>query len=304
MKDDRFEWQDDMLWQPVRERYEHPEEVAAYAKEVEEGLRPEEEVLIGRFCPPPGPVLDIGCGAGREAIALARMGYQVTGVDISLSMLEQARTLAAARRLPIAWIHMPHPLHLPVPDNSFPYVLGLAQLMSQIPGRKNRVVMWREIRRVLTADGIFLGTIADRQAAADLMATGSTDEDEVDEYDEEAGEKKSIGREETSEVAVEGKEESPDLFPSPAALPGWEEGDIWVWQPSAAALDIPLRFHLHTRGELTWELKAAGGLYLYHYDELPAAGKSNYYTEQDRHRYRYIVIGRKRSMFRPHLYSG
>ena len=32
---------------------------------------------------PKGHVLDLGCGQGRDAIAMARMGYKVTGVDIS-----------------------------------------------------------------------------------------------------------------------------------------------------------------------------------------------------------------------------
>jgi len=36
-------------------------------------------------------ILDLGCGTGNHAIPLVKRGYQVTGVDISESMLEHAR---------------------------------------------------------------------------------------------------------------------------------------------------------------------------------------------------------------------
>ncbi len=39
-------------------------------------------------------VLDLGCGTGRAAIALAQAGHQVVGVDLSPSMLEIARRKA------------------------------------------------------------------------------------------------------------------------------------------------------------------------------------------------------------------
>lgn len=38
-----------------------------------------------------GPVLELGCGTGRVAIALARAGVDVVGVDFSPRMLEEAR---------------------------------------------------------------------------------------------------------------------------------------------------------------------------------------------------------------------
>lgn len=41
-------------------------------------------------------VLDLGCGTGNHVIPLAERGYQVTGVDRSAEMLEQARTKASA----------------------------------------------------------------------------------------------------------------------------------------------------------------------------------------------------------------
>ena len=44
---------------------------------------------------PPGPVADLGCGPGAHALALARRGYDVVGVDGSRRMVEVARTRAA-----------------------------------------------------------------------------------------------------------------------------------------------------------------------------------------------------------------
>jgi 2-polyprenyl-3-methyl-5-hydroxy-6-metoxy-1,4-benzoquinol methylase len=47
-----------------------------------------------------GSVLDIGCGAGEHTIYLARLGYQVLGVDASVPAIEYAR--ANAKRQGVA----------------------------------------------------------------------------------------------------------------------------------------------------------------------------------------------------------
>ncbi len=46
--------------------------------------------------PAEGPVLDIGCGSGDLALALARRGWQVVGIDIVEAAIGQARAKAAA----------------------------------------------------------------------------------------------------------------------------------------------------------------------------------------------------------------
>ncbi len=50
------------------------------------------------------PVLDAGCGPGRDARALAAQGFPVLAVDLSQGMLDEARE-RTARRLPRGSIH-------------------------------------------------------------------------------------------------------------------------------------------------------------------------------------------------------
>ncbi|MBN2099950.1 MAG: class I SAM-dependent methyltransferase [Dehalococcoidia bacterium] len=50
-------------------------------------------------------ILDVGCGAGRHAVELARRGYTVTGVDISSGMLAEARKRAEEAGVSVTLVH-------------------------------------------------------------------------------------------------------------------------------------------------------------------------------------------------------
>jgi SAM-dependent methyltransferase len=52
--------------------------------------------LAGELPPPPGRVLDIGCGQGTQALRLARRGYHVTGLDASGELLARFESDLAA----------------------------------------------------------------------------------------------------------------------------------------------------------------------------------------------------------------
>lgn len=60
---------------------------------------------------PPARVLDLACGWGRHAIPLARLGFEVTGLDLSEVLLRQARTDAEAAGVEVEWVRgdMRHP---------------------------------------------------------------------------------------------------------------------------------------------------------------------------------------------------
>jgi SAM-dependent methyltransferase len=74
---------------------------------------------------PAGVALDIGCGAGRNAVPLARMGWTVLGVDLSWPMLEaaarRARDEALTHRLALALAPMEA---LPARDRSVDLVIA------------------------------------------------------------------------------------------------------------------------------------------------------------------------------------
>jgi SAM-dependent methyltransferase len=55
-----------------------------------------DQAFVERHCPPPGRLLDLGCGTGRLLVALAGRGYRVLGVDLSGPMLQAARAKVAA----------------------------------------------------------------------------------------------------------------------------------------------------------------------------------------------------------------
>jgi ubiquinone/menaquinone biosynthesis C-methylase UbiE len=52
--------------------------------------------------PPTGPVLDVGCGSGDLAIAVAQRGLQTLGIDVVEAAIEQARAKADAQAPDVA----------------------------------------------------------------------------------------------------------------------------------------------------------------------------------------------------------
>ena len=50
---------------------------------------------------PPARILDVGCGNGRHSIEFARRGYQVTGIDVASTYLDEARATASKEILSV-----------------------------------------------------------------------------------------------------------------------------------------------------------------------------------------------------------
>ncbi len=81
--------------------------------------------FIGRLSLKPGMrLLDVACGSGNVAIAAARAGANITGVDIAPNLLEQARARAATEVL-TARFDEGDAEQLPYADASFDVVVSM-----------------------------------------------------------------------------------------------------------------------------------------------------------------------------------
>ncbi len=130
------------------EKYAQPEVVDFWKALSRNGLQQCEQVMVQRYLPPQGRLLDLGCGAGRAVLALSEAGYQVTGVDLSLAMLAAGRSLSAEAALNGANI-----LHLPFCAGSFDGVFMFFGALQHIPGRANRRQVFTEMARVTQEGG-------------------------------------------------------------------------------------------------------------------------------------------------------
>ena len=112
-------------------------------------------------------ILDLGCGAGRTTFWLWRGGYKrITGADITPGMIRSARQHAKERGIPIDFV-IADGRDLPFAAAEFDGCLFSFNGLMQIPGRRSRIAVIKEVRRVLKKGGTFVFVTHDREAAVE-----------------------------------------------------------------------------------------------------------------------------------------
>lgn len=103
------------------------------------------------------PVLDVGCGLGGPAVALARnhAASQVVGIDVEQSVLDiaEARVKALGLQTRVT-LQRVEPGPLPFPDQMF----GLVYASDVVCHMNEPIPFFEEVKRVLTPDGWFVGS--------------------------------------------------------------------------------------------------------------------------------------------------
>ncbi len=113
--------------------------------------------------------VDLGCGTGKWAARLIKSGYDVTCVDISPKMLDQARAKAerSAGSARVAFVQADLADLTVIPAKRFAFAVALGD---SIGCTDSAAVTMKQIRRILTPDGILVATFDNRLAAIDHYA--------------------------------------------------------------------------------------------------------------------------------------
>ena len=132
-------------------------------EEVYRGLFQWEEQVLGEVIAGSGDLLLVGCGTGRELVALASRGYRVVGLDPSVSALETAGRFLAARDLPATLI--PGFFEETDVPGQFDAVIFTHRAYGLIQGRQHRVGALQKAATLLRPTG--------RIVVSYLQGTGS-----------------------------------------------------------------------------------------------------------------------------------
>ncbi len=138
------------LLESVRDKYNQTDELDRREEEAEYGLGEHEEVFIEKFSID-SRLLDIGCASGRLCLALAKLGYSVTGIDVAEKQIEQAQRIAETENVNLTFLHYEPPT-LPFPDASFAAAF-MENVYCYIPHRTGRIAFLAEVARVLNPNG-------------------------------------------------------------------------------------------------------------------------------------------------------
>lgn len=127
------------------------EYLALYPHRDEDEARAGVELILRTCGKPQGLTLDLACGAGRHLVEFERSGFRGVGLDLSRTLLQQARAIDP--RLGLVQGDM---RFLPFGDSSFDLVVNFFTSFGYFAQPEEDELVLSEIRRVLSQGGHFM----------------------------------------------------------------------------------------------------------------------------------------------------
>jgi len=107
-------------------------------------------------------ILDLCCGHGRHAIALAQRGYQITGQDLSEVFLHEAEKEAVAKGVHVDWVHSDM-RNIPF-ENEFDAVINIFTAFGYLETQDEDQQVLKQVSQALKPNGLFLLETLHREA--------------------------------------------------------------------------------------------------------------------------------------------
>jgi SAM-dependent methyltransferase len=120
-------------------------------------------VVLQRECGPASEVrvLDCACGIGTQALGLAKLGFQMSGCDVSPGAIERAQMEASQRSLDIQ-LSVANMLDLEgIPDSNFDAVICIDNALPHLESNEQLIQAATQIRSKLRDGGLFVASLRD-----------------------------------------------------------------------------------------------------------------------------------------------
>lgn len=101
-------------------------------------------------------VLDIGCGTGNHSIRFSKIGYEMTGVDISSSMLKIAKEKDKEKKIKFLQGDMRKIEKVIPKEQKFDAAICLGKVFSNLTNDQDARIFLRKINRLLKKNGVFV----------------------------------------------------------------------------------------------------------------------------------------------------
>ncbi len=119
-------------------------------------------------------VLDLCCGPGRHAVAMAQAGHEVTGVDLTPFLLERARERAAEAGVDIEWIQAD--MREFVRPGAFELCINMFTAFGYFDDKDEDLLVLENIHASLAPGGVLLMDVVGKERLARIFSPTTSEE--------------------------------------------------------------------------------------------------------------------------------